>query len=99
MLGVTKCALAGALAARVAASGAATGDQASIESLREAGALCEGAYSVLSRAPGSTPSDLARLRQAAERGARVYEVWDVIEPGAGHAETASEWRKRMRMDP
>jgi hypothetical protein len=39
-----------------------------------------------------------RVREAGERVIRLYEAWHAIEPGAGYADKAAEWRSRLETD-
>jgi hypothetical protein len=97
-LAVTRCAMAGAIAARVATTEKSEEKGELAEALREAEGYLEAGYGVLSGVPTLTPSDRTRLNQAAERAARLYEAWDELEPGAGHAEAARAWRDRTKLD-
>ena len=65
-----------------------------IPQLREAETFLNEGYNVVSRAPAPTPADQTRLRLTAERLARLHDIWETIEPGAGHAALAAPWREK-----
>jgi eukaryotic-like serine/threonine-protein kinase len=70
---------------------------ARVEKLREAGALEEpAAERLIVVGPKMGPKMRAEVVPAAlERAARLREVWEGVEPGAGHADKAREWRDKL----
>jgi tetratricopeptide (TPR) repeat protein len=67
-----------------------------IPRLSEAESLLRQGHTVLAGDPAAPVPAVndARRKQAVERFVRLYALWNEVEPGAGKAELAEEWRAR-----
>lgn len=69
--------------------------QGGAQNMADAGAAFEEAHAILARLRGAGHFD---TRRAAGHLARYYDALDREQPGAGHAETAKQWRERQAAD-
>jgi hypothetical protein len=71
--------------------------EARVGKLREAEALLLQGFEKLRDDPRLPPPNAAEdyAREALERIIRLYEIWATVEPAAGYAEKAADWRQTL----
>jgi hypothetical protein len=61
--------------------------------IREAEPLLLGGYRGIAATGGGAPE---RARRAVQDLVALYDAWEALEPGAGHADQAAHWRRSLQ---